>query len=543
MTELEFKRKFQEMIRASTIARSLGGVLLGAGLMFFVSNSAAGAVIQANSMANADVIAAVAQAHDGDTVIVPAGTAKWTQCLAVSNAITLQFAGIGQSIVQDYIVCPQPGNIPPWSEGVITFFTTSNKLYRISGLEIDAGLVRAQSNCFVHGSLEVMGTTTGFRIDHCAFNNINDDAIYIYNAACGVIDHCTFYNLQGQAAHGICINHENWANQTFGDGAWDTPEDWGTTNSVYIEDCAGTNTLLSSWAMVDSFGGAHYVFRHNNVFHGYVCNHGTESTGLDRGTRSEEVYLNTFIHSNFVTAACFRSGTGVVWSNTAVGFTYIATVNSYRCSDFYNYWGAADGTNELDLDATTNTPILVVTHTGPNNSTALIVSNANWAPNQWVGYSVIDVTEPGVTNFGMINSNNATTAYLVIPEIHQSTVFNTGDTVQFYQVNQALDMPGTSTTAVLNRNPKSGQPLAPWPSQTIEPVYSWGNTVNGAVGGVTTAFPVLMQGTYFINGTPKPGYIPLTYPHPLTLIGTTNAATPAETPPSAPTNLRIATSP
>jgi hypothetical protein len=390
-----------------------------------------------------------------------------------------------------------------------------------------------------------MGTTTGFRIDHCSFNNLNDDAVYIYNAACGVIDHCSFYNLQGDAAHGICIYHDQWANQTLGDGSWDTPVEWGTTNAVYIEDCTGTNTILTGWAMLDSFGGAHFVFRHNTVVNGFISNHGTESTGLDRGARSMEVYYNNFIHTNeYVTAVCFRSGTGVIWSNTTLGFENMATASNYRCTDYYNYWGASDGTNGLDLDqSATNQPLLTVTHTGPNNSTALVVSNANWTANQWVGYSVIDMNTLGTTNFGMIRSNNATTAYLCLPEIHTPTVFNAGDVIQFYKVVAALDMPGMGLSGVLNRDPKTSYPLPPWPSQTAEPIYCWGNNVNGGVSAVTSSYPIVANGTNIINGVAKPGYIPLTYPHPLALIGTNNAIVPDQTPPAAPTNLRIATSP
>jgi hypothetical protein len=545
---IEFSTNPSIMRPKMRFAGGCGWALLAVCVFLFASVQVQGAVqgtvIQANSMANADVIAAVAQAHDGDTVIVPAGIAQWTKNVTVSNAITLQFAGVGQSIVQDYIVCPQPNNTPGWAEGVVTFFTTSNKIYRLSGLEVDAGLVRSQANNFVHGAVEIMGTTTGFRVDHCAFNNLNDDAVYAYNASCGVIDHCTFYNLLGDASHAVCVFHDVWANQTFGDGSWDTPVEWGTTNAVYVEDCAFTNTIDPSWACLDSFGGAHWVFRHNTVYNGYVCNHGTESTGIDRGTRSEEVYLNTFIHtSNFTTVVCFRSGTGVIWSNTATGFYNMATVNNYRCSDYFPYWGAADGTNALDSNANAGTPVLTVTHTGPNNSTALVVSNANWTTNQWVGFSVIDTNILGTTNFGLINSNSANTVYLVIPQISPRTMFNTGDTVQFFQISQALDMPGTGLSAPLNRAPKTSYPLPPWPSQAIEPIYCWGNSLNGSVGTIGSAYPIITEGTYFFDGVAKPGYTPLTYPHPLVLIGTNSITVPTETPPAAPTNLRIATSP
>jgi hypothetical protein len=543
MKMIDYRKTTQTTIRKSRFAGGHGWVILVAGVVLLASSRAecasmGGSTIYAKSMANTDVIAAVALAQDGDTVVVPAGTAQWTKCVVISNAITLQFAGIGQSIVRDYIVCPQAGNNPPWSQAVVTFFTTSNKLYRLSGLEVDAGLIRAKTNCFVHGAVEIMGTTTGCRVDHCSFNNLNDDAIYYYNAACGVVDHCSFYNLQGVEGHALVIMHESWANQSFGDGSWDTPVQWGTTNAVYIEDCGFTNTFSATggWAWIDSFAGAHWVFRHNFVLNGFLCNHGTESTGLFRGTRSEEVYLNTFIQSNiYANTVSFRSGSGVLWSNTAVGYQSLANLHNYRCSDYFPYWGAADGTNVLDSNTNNSASLFTVTHTGANNSTVLVVSNANWIPNQWAGYSVIDINTPGTTNFGMIYSNSVTSAYLQGPQVHTSTMFNTGDVVRFYLVAHALDMPGSGPCAALTRDPNTFYPLAPWPSQAIEPVYAWGNTLDGTVGTLASPFPIISEGTYFFNGVAKPGYAPLTYPHPLTLVGSTLLAVA----PLPPTGLRV----
>src|SRR6202035_2434456 len=44
---------------------------------------------------------AVNSALDGDTVVIPAGTATWSSTLTISKAITLQGAGVGQTIIKD----------------------------------------------------------------------------------------------------------------------------------------------------------------------------------------------------------------------------------------------------------------------------------------------------------------------------------------------------------------------------------------------------------------------------------------------------------
>jgi hypothetical protein len=72
------------------------------------------------------------------------------------------------------------------------------------------------------------------------------------------------------------------------------------------------------------------------------------------------------------------------------------------------------------------------------------------------------------------------------------------------------------------------------------PLYLWNNTANGSsVGMVVTngANHVQANRDYFNNGsTPKPGYSPYTYPHPLQSGGT---APPPTSAPAAPTNVRV----
>ena len=52
--------------------------------------------IEAKSVSFADVSAAIGSAKDGDTVIVPTGTATWTTPLNITDNITLQGAGAGK---------------------------------------------------------------------------------------------------------------------------------------------------------------------------------------------------------------------------------------------------------------------------------------------------------------------------------------------------------------------------------------------------------------------------------------------------------------
>ncbi|MEO0248454.1 MAG: hypothetical protein ABIN58_02700, partial [candidate division WOR-3 bacterium] len=71
---------------------------------------------------------------------------------------------------------------------------------------------------------------------------------------------------------------------------------------------------------------------------------------------------------------------------------------------------------------------------------------------------------------------------------------------------------------------------------TPEPVYGWNNTFTGSQLGVgqvrlSASVPQVREGRDYFNDIPKPGYQPYTYPHPLTVDGTSS--------PAPPSNLRI----
>jgi hypothetical protein len=82
---------------------------------------------------------------------------------------------------------------------------------------------------------------------------------------------------------------------------------------------------------------------------------------------------------------------------------------------------------------------------------------------------------------------------------------------------------------------------SPGGANLLEPLYEWNNTHDRAdvdliVGSShANADRHIVQGRDFINDTPRPGYAPFPYPHPL------RSGDPVATP-AAPTNLRIISS-
>jgi hypothetical protein len=73
--------------------------------------------------------------------------------------------------------------------------------------------------------------------------------------------------------------------------------------------------------------------------------------------------------------------------------------------------------------------------------------------------------------------------------------------------------------------------------QALDPVYGWGNTLNGNASPIWSRTDNLQEGRDYIN-SPKPGYSPYQYPHPL-VSGGSAPPPPSSSGPAPPQNLRI----
>ena len=78
-------------------------------------------MINARSLSLTDVRTAIASAADGDTVILPAGTAVWHSTLTIAKGITLQGqtttdstngTAVDNTIIQDSDARRKPGGYP-----------------------------------------------------------------------------------------------------------------------------------------------------------------------------------------------------------------------------------------------------------------------------------------------------------------------------------------------------------------------------------------------------------------------------------------------
>jgi hypothetical protein len=533
----------------------LGSVLAA---MFFAASGAAQATNRyAASPSFADVTTAIGSALDGDTVIVPAGTADWTTAtLTITKGITLQgqttisgdhttsMTANDQTVIQDDV----PRSPFPKVGQIIVFNTTAGQTVRLTGFTFKGGTAPEGYS----GSIVLAGTSHTVRVDHCHFLNlVGNHTIQTYGWVYGVLDHNIFDTNSAATAY---VQHDAYGGGTVGDKAWVDGPQFGTANFLFFEDNFFNNTTaVSTIGALDGIGGSRWVVRYNKFHNCFAGGHGTET--VSRGTRAEEQYNNNFNWSYAAIGGSLRSGTMLSHDNTWTGVRGAVPrfIQAFRTFISLPPFGGASGANPWDLNDTEGNGTNVAghvpflynsgTHTGASGATILTDSTKSWTTNRWAGYTVLNTT---INQVGLITSNtNNTITYELYPDSGGPLKFNTGDTYQIHKLLAALDSPGRGAGDLLTRvggnnsNPvNSTTGTIAWPHQALEPCYSWNdiytptNTLLGIQAGTGS---MLKSGVEYFNSATQPsalsGYTPYTYPHPL--------VSGASQTPSAPTNLRI----
>jgi hypothetical protein len=513
--------KGRNMVKFQTLCRSAIVIWIWNGF------SALGTVYHSDGSA-ASVQGLHNQVLNGDTITIPAGTFNWTTRVTITKSITLQGAGVGNTIIKDAVNGTQ----------LIQVGLVANNLTRITGIEFQDG-GRVNTINAPGGILHVDGSNTNgstFRFDHCKWNNLKGPTVF--DTVIGVIDHNTF--VTDRFSPNIYIYGTHWNGQDNGDGSWAAPTNFGSSQFLFIED-----NISGHGAITDAYAGARFVVRYNQLNDGDVQNHGTESTGRIRGSRAEEIYNNTFTGTNlnkFIGGS--RSGVVLMHDNTVSGYwdgLTVFTLDNYRTHAAFVPWGGADGVNPWDV----NEPNAFFTGTAARNSsgTTVTVSGASWTTNQWVGYSLRRTTNLGgntTINFSEIQDNTANSITYAGNGYVPSMTFAAGDSLEIRKVRQVLDGSGRALGTLLSGNPPPRPPS--WNDQVTEPCYSWNNTsethhVNFDKGASVT----VRRNEHYFNDTPMPGYTPYTYPHPL-VQGGQPSPTPTPTSTPAPTPTATATS-
>jgi hypothetical protein len=394
---------------------------------------------------------AVNSALDGDTVVIPAGTATWSSTLTIGKAITLRGAGVGQTIIKDGVS----------SVDIMRWTLVANKPSRLTGIEFqDGGRTSGQSFIEFFGS-NTDGST--IRVDNCYFNN--QRAGIFFHTCIGVVDHNNFAISSTALAQAIRPYGTQWDDPTqlSGDKSWSDPPGYGSGQFLFIEDNTFTSSATSP---TDSYEGARFVVRHNTFNNCTVQTHGTESHGRGRGTRVVEVYNNTWVGNNsnrFLGG--LRSGSMLFHDNNISGWQGAAAVfgaGNFRIDyPFQPFW-QANGINIWDVNDTSdytgngfgggpNGVFATGTAASASSASTVTLNAANWTTDQWSNYVIRRTSNLGnvttVAAAGLVTNTASSGGTSTIGYTNRSdpteplpnVSFAAGDTFEIRRIVRVLD--------------------------------------------------------------------------------------------------------
>ena len=267
-----FSKKMMFNVRFTCCALLAVGIWIGSEV------SAEAAVISAKSASRADVGAAVASAEDGDTVLVPAGSATWTSTLTVTKNILLIGAGEDQTIISENLT--RTDN-PPLISVSLSHDSPSQFPYsfRLSGFKFtstnpagtpttgDNGFIRVTGASHATDSVTpyVRGCVSRVRLDHLTLQSLNGIFLQL-DSVLGVGDHITTIESgTTYVANTMVVWHTNWTpavdpatgnplpatySASKGFGSWADDPYWGTDKFWFFEDCNFTMRTIPTLATI-----------------------------------------------------------------------------------------------------------------------------------------------------------------------------------------------------------------------------------------------------------------------------------------------------
>lgn len=367
-------------------ANKIGVIRKGRGRCLFVAflltaySAANAATISARSCAAADVQAALDLAQAGDTVLIPAGSANWTQGVfralpanvTVKGAGTTATGGENQTVITDNIASGTP---------LFQVSVPSNGVFRLTGITFQSGTGSTKDGGTVR--IDAQGTTASVRIDHCRINQTsmaNYKTIQFMGGVRGVLDRCI---LDFTGGSGLYFYNGRGGDK--GNYEWSQPTAFGSADYFFVEDNiinGHANWRAYDTRIFDGNDGGKVVVRFNTVVAATLGEtHATGHAGDDRGLRSQEVYGNSVtsplaFDPNYVMLD-IANGTTLVWGNSADNvyktmFTFKVTRSNngtYSQAPTAMGWGYAgttfngtgstwDGGTALGTDRTSGYPCL-----------------------------------------------------------------------------------------------------------------------------------------------------------------------------------------
>lgn len=516
--------------------------------------SSRGSVINALSPALSDVTTAINSAADGDTVVIPAGTAAWTSGVGVSKAIKIVGAGSGRMIAYDdglekltvgtgsltvKIAGYSPGfssssitvgqtlrvsmdnNRPNWMQGVVTEWSSPNLTINVtltggSGTTHRWLISTLPSTTIIanHNSGPLFNLTESTN-GHLGVSGIKFSgtqaaeyvAVKWVSGGHAVLIHDCWFEISNNLFDSIRSTSNRgviW-NCSF-DGSSGNPSGLLNNGQISVKDGSNTTMAGTSWSTPSTWGALDTTGESN--FYVETCDFHTMWAAIDNDDGGRMVFrYNLQDHASLATHGADTSAYGMrtleIYNNTGI------------------YHGYSDGTTFNMANG----------WFGLVRGGTFVVHGNNWpAMTTGTDYHISDINVTVMMLNRKTNSQNSCWGVSTSPG---SLHYFPRQVGLGYVTGKGVDGKGSFTNGGLYVG--DSEPAYVWNNNsrtlniaTSDGYRGTGSTSCGLTADVSNNY--IKPGRDYFNDTAKPNYSPYTYPHPLTSSGQTVAA---------PQNLRV----
>ena len=433
-----------------------------------IGASAHAATYVAASCAESAVQTAIALATNGDTVTIPA--CSQTNWTATLNiSVGITLQGAGQGSTILGDNVPKGTAANSCQDGSPFITWSVNAPNSLRMTGMTIVGVATDPAVCSRGHIKINGSTHLMRIDHITINPAQTASVYIDGDIWGVIDHFTHV---GGFVTGVRVEHMNWN----GFSNWN--DVWGD----------------ASWNAAISYGSGQGVYIEDSSF--------TGTSGVASAAATD-----CYAGGRFV----FRHNTVDTLDIGSHGADSDQRHRACRWMEIYNNNFTYSTINALGFIAWIR------------GGSGVFYNNT--------------ITAPGYTN-KIVQAVNCRDASAGCGGGPNYTPWGTCDGTSPYDQNtsggyRCVDQPGSGTSNLLGPSPSGTvTPANTWVGNISDPIYVWGNTLNGSSNNTTIGSTnVIVNRDYYV-GTARPGYTAYTYPHPLTQGASTPPVSTAPAPPS-----------
>ena len=463
-------------------------------------------------------------AATGDIITIPSGTFSWTGTLTINKGVTLQGTGKTTSTIQNNNATS--GMLAATSDGD-GHITLSNfgiqQVANNGGANGRQALVLDRNDATIYTVL----------IHDCKFDS---NAIFNYMVFCAangfVFWNCDFIGSGVNGLGGISMVCSKYGAGTSGSPyGWNTASTMGALDTTglrntYIEDCTLSNAPTGGTNADDN---ARMVFRYCTVTDAVVANHGQDTSQY--GMRHDEIYNCTFHNVNGSTLnvggwmSC-RGGT-FAWHDNVIEAPPSGKASYNLICQQINRAGGPGSCQTAHpanrqagrgwssgSSSTSGNPVVAANGTGETSDPGYIWNNTG--AGSGLSFVGIDQYSPDDCGNGQLdtltftcnitNGSNQITNVTITTNagfaVPPSVANNLDVTMGIYDSTGNFFAQGTTITGI------AGTTL------------TLSNSALSGGTGVSLKSGYITLGTDVIFGTPKPGYTPYTYPHPLRAGGT-----------------------